>query len=180
MEPPGAETLERDAAARTEDAPEIHRLYRDQAIRCGRLAFLLTEDNDQAQELVQEAFTRLVARWRSIKDPVAIEAYLRRTVVNLAQKSWRKRNSERAFVRAPWRAHDVVMTLPDVETREQLRVALRALPFRQRAVIVLRYYEDLSERDIADALGCARGTVKSSLSRGLDALRIRLEGEQDE
>ena len=180
MESQGAETLERDVVAHKGDAAEVQRLYREQAIRSGRLAYLLTEDNDQAQELVQEAFTRLLARWRSIKDPIAIEAYLRRTVVNLAQKSWRKRTSERAFLRGPWRSQDVVVAPPDVETREQLHDALEALPFRQRAVIVLRYYEDLSERDIADALGCARGTVKSSLSRGLHALRIRLEGEQDE
>ena len=180
MEPRGAETLERDVVAHKSAPAAIQRLYREQATRCGRLAYLLTEDNDQAQELVQEAFTRLIARWRSIKDPVAIEAYLRRTVVNLAQKRWRKSATERAFLRAPWRSQDVAVNPPDVETREQLRDALRALPFRQRAVIVLRYYEDLTEIDIADALGCARGTVKSSLSRGLDALRIRLEGEEDE
>ncbi len=126
---------------------------------------------------MQEAFTRLLARWRSIKDPIAIEAYLRRTVVNLAQKSWRKRTSERAFLRGPWRSQDVVVAPPDVETREQLRDALGALPFRQRAVIVLRYYEDLSEHQTADILDCSLHTVRSLVARGMQAMRAQQEVE---
>jgi RNA polymerase sigma-70 factor (sigma-E family) len=144
------------------------------------LAFLLTDDADVAQELVQEAFARVMSRWPRIRDPLALKGYLRRTIVNLAIKGYRKRESERAYLRR-WRVADVLhASLPDIETRAQLIEALRSLPPRQRAVVVLRYYEDLTEKDIALALGCPIGTVKSSLSRALTAMKVRLEEVADE
>jgi RNA polymerase sigma-70 factor (sigma-E family) len=158
---------------------EIDVVYRRQAERCGRLAFLLVRDDELAQDLVQEAFVRLMRKWRTIRNPIAVEAYLQRIVVNLARKSWRRRTTERRYLEGP-RSHDVEVEQPDVETRDQLRIALSELPFRQRAAIVLRYYEDLSEAEIARLLGCPKGTVKSSLSRGLVSMRVRLEGEDDE
>jgi RNA polymerase sigma-70 factor (sigma-E family) len=161
-------------------SPDVERLYREQALRCGRLAYLLTGDDQRAQELVQEAFAHLMRRWRAIENPNSLEAYLRRSVVNLARKDWRKRAHEVDYLRR--RAWEPLVTdsQPDIETRDQLRRALAQLTFRQRAAVVLKYYEDLSERDIAALLGCATGTVKSSLSRALTALRVRLEDDNGE
>lgn len=153
---------------------EVEALYRDRAQRAGRLAYLLTGDAGRAEELLQEAFTRLLGRWRHIHDRGAVDAYLRRTVVNLARKSWRRSALERRYLRSAERPGEVAAE-PDVATRAQLRAGLAELTFRQRAAIVLRYYEDLPERDIARILGCAPGTVKSSLSRGVAALKVTLE-----
>jgi RNA polymerase sigma-70 factor (sigma-E family) len=158
----------------------LEELYRQQAEPCGRLAFLLTSDSEQAQELVQEAFVRLMARWRHIKDPLALRSYLRRTITNLAIKGYRKKSTERAYLRQWGRPAAPLMTQPDIETRHQLMHALKLLPLRQRAVVVLRYYEDLPEKDIAEILRCPLGTVKSSLSRALGSMRVQLEGAQDE
>jgi RNA polymerase sigma-70 factor (sigma-E family) len=178
MGPKGAELLEADLSARGRGLSDIQTLYRQEAHRCGRLAFLLTGDNELAQELVQEAFARLIGRWSAIRDRDAVRSYLRRSVVNLARKSWRKRTNERAYLeRHAAREQNVAAAPPDFETRNELQELLRKLPFRQQAAIVLRYYEDLPEREIARLLGCAVGTVKSALARGLDAMKIELEGD---
>ncbi|MDP9235176.1 MAG: sigma-70 family RNA polymerase sigma factor [Actinomycetota bacterium] len=119
-------------------------------------------------------------RWSAIKDRDAVRSYLRRSVVNLAQKSWRKRTNERAYLERHAAGEQNVAAPPDFETRDELQELLRKLPFRQQAAIVLRYYEDLPEREIARLLGCALGTVKSALARGLDAMKIELEGDSNE
>jgi RNA polymerase sigma-70 factor (sigma-E family) len=179
--PKGAELTEAHLPARGRGLSDIQVLYREEAHRCGRLAFLLTGDNELAQELVQEAFVRLMSRWSAIRDRNAIRSYLHRSVVNLAQKSWRKRTNERAYLeRHAAREQTVAAPPPDFETRHELQELLRKLPFRQQAAIVLRYYEDLPEREIAGLLGCAVGTVKSALARGLDAMKIELEGDSHE
>ena len=151
--------------------------YAEHVVWCGRVAYLVVNDAELAQELAQEAFARLYGRWSQLRDHEAIRSYLRRTVINLAFHHFRKRGHERAYARR-WLSgepsiHAVMQ--PDVETREQLTDALGQLSPRQRAVVVLRYYEDLSERDIAATLGCPPGTVKSTLSRALKSLRIQME-----
>lgn len=179
--PQEAELMRTGTSATEREKAAIQALYREQAQRLGRLAFLLTGDSEQAQDLVQEAFTRLFSRWRAVKNANALESYLRRTIVNLAHKTWRKSSNERSYLqRGQSRELDVSAGQPDLETREQLRQLLEALPFRQQAAIVLRYYEDLPEQEIAKALGCPLGTVKSSLSRGLQAMKIQLEDDPDE
>jgi RNA polymerase sigma-70 factor (sigma-E family) len=173
--------VEADLPARGQGISDIQTLYREEAHRCGRLAFLLTGDNELAQELVQEAFALPIGRWNAIRDRNAIRSYLRRSVVNLAQKSWRKRTNERAYLeRHAAREQNVAAAPSDFETFDELQELLRKLPFKQQAAIVLRYYEDLPEREIARLLGCAVGTVKSALARGLDAMRIELEGHSHE
>jgi RNA polymerase sigma factor (sigma-70 family) len=104
-----------------------------------------------------------------------LRAYLRRTLVNLAINDSRRTGSERAYLRKWTPAEPRAADQPDIETRHHLIAELRSLPPRQRAVVVLRYYEDMPEREIAATLGWPVGTVKSSLSRALSALRISME-----
>jgi RNA polymerase sigma-70 factor (sigma-E family) len=144
-----------------------------------RLAYLLTGDRTVAEDLMQEAFARLIGRLRHLRDPEAFDAYLRRTIVNLAASLMRHRAVERRFLdregpRSPRESRE-----PDVATHESMRRALLALPERQRAAIVLRYYEDLTEQQIAEALRCRPGTVRSLVSRGMAAMRIDLRGDDD-
>jgi RNA polymerase sigma-70 factor (sigma-E family) len=147
-------------------------LYARHAPSAGRLAYLLTGDADLAEDLAQEAFARLIARLGSIRDEAAIAAYLRRSIVNLVRKHWRKVQSERSFLRREGRSLATQASmLPEVADQDQLWRALQQLSYRQRAAIVLRFYEDLSEADTARVLGCAVGTVKSSVARGLRRLK---------
>jgi RNA polymerase sigma-70 factor (sigma-E family) len=136
---------------------------------------LLTGDAELAEDLVQEAFVRAFSRFGYLRRPEAFQAYLRRTVVNLAGKERRRGQSERTFLAravAPAPASQ-----PDVELRELLWSALRELPFRQRAAVVLRFYEDLSERETARVLACRVGTVKSLVHRALASMREEIGGE---
>ena len=136
-----------------------------------RLAYLMTGDRAVAEDLVQEAFVRFVGRLHSLRDPGAFDAYLRRTVINLSKNHFRRRALERSDLerqaRQPQRVHEE----RDVSEYEAMRQALLGLPARQRAAIVLRYYEDLPESQIAEVLRCRPATVRSLVSRGLQALR---------
>src|SRR5439155_1596177 len=145
-----------------------------------RLAYLVTGDRGLAEDLVQDAFLRMFGRFQDLRDPGAFEAYLRRTVVNLSRKHFRRRRVERAYVERQAGSLGVEASDRDVAGEQALRRALLALPLRQRTAIVLRFYEDLSERQTADLLRCRPGTVKSLVSRGMEALRssIDSEGEQ--
>jgi RNA polymerase sigma-70 factor (sigma-E family) len=142
-----------------------------------RFAYLLTADRQVAEDLVQDAFVRLAGRFVDLRDPSAFEAYLRRTVVNLARMHFRRRRVERAYLRRQEQVPREAAVLPDIATYEQVKQALLTLSVRQRTAIVLRYYEDLSEREIADILRCRPGTVKSLVSRGMESLRERIGGE---
>jgi RNA polymerase sigma-70 factor (sigma-E family) len=157
-------------------ASRVAELYCVHAQEIGRLAYLLTGDAQLAEDLAQEAFVRLIGRLGVIRDEAAIAPYLRRTVVNLARKHWRKRRSERSYLTRERSGQSAVRTadLPDLAGRDELWEALAKLSYRQRAAIVLRFYEDLSEEQTARILGCAVGTVKSSVARGLREMRREL------
>lgn len=141
-----------------------------------RSAYLMVGDAQLAQDLLQEALTKTYVAWPRLRDPGSAEAYTRRTLTNTAidwfrRKSWSERPSD---------------SLPDighhghedsVADRTVLWSALQELPPRQRAAIVLRYYEDLTEAQTADAMGCAVGTVKSQVAAGLAKLRSLLGPE---
>jgi RNA polymerase sigma-70 factor (sigma-E family) len=137
-----------------------------------RTAYLLTGDTATAEDVVQNALAKLYLAWDKVRDKGAVEAYARRTVVNEVNSLWRR----------AWKRHEVsVDAVPetaapesDSETAAQVWQWVRSLPPRQRAVVVLRYYEQLSESEIADVLGVSPGTVKSQASRALDALRSRV------
>jgi RNA polymerase sigma-70 factor (sigma-E family) len=144
-----------------------------------RLAYLLTGDRHLAEDLTQDAFAKLIGRLHHLRDPGAFESYLRRTIVNLSTSHFRHRAVERAYLEreAPRVPRETLE--PDVVTLEDMRRALLSLPSRQRAAIVLRFYEDLSERQIAEVLRCRPGTVRSLVSRGMSALRIDIRGDDD-
>jgi RNA polymerase sigma-70 factor (sigma-E family) len=141
------------------------RLYEREYAPMLRLAVLLVDSREQAEEAVHDAFARVYERWTKLDRP---GAYLRTCVVNRCRDVQRRRRFERG------RRADT--TEPSSELgADELLDALRQLPPKRRAALVLRYYEDLSEADIADALGVRPGTVKSLLSRGLDQLREVIE-----
>ncbi len=143
-----------------------------------RLATVLTGDPEAASDIVQDAFVRLFGRFRDLREPEAFHMYLRRVIVNLARDRFRRLKSERTKTEraSRLRGRDS-STLPDIESREALRAALLTLPYRQRAALVLRYYEDLSEREIADLLQCSVPAVKSLLTRALASTRDNVRGE---
>jgi RNA polymerase sigma factor (sigma-70 family) len=142
-----------------------------------RLAYLLTGDGALAEDLAQVCFVRLAGRFVHLRDLEAAAAYLRRTVVNLANSHFRHAAVERSFAdrQAPAAAIEGI----DVASREAVRRVLMRLPPRQRAAVVLRYYEDLSERVTADLLRCRPGRVKSLVSHAMEKLRAEMEGERD-
>ncbi|HEX2032419.1 MAG TPA: SigE family RNA polymerase sigma factor, partial [Actinomycetota bacterium] len=140
-------------------------LYRAHAPAAARLAYLLTGDRSLAEDLVQEAFVRLFGRFRDLRNADAFAAYLRTTVVNLARSHFRRARVERAYLeREALRRQPPP---PEVGGRQELWEALQRLSARQRAAIVLRYYEDLTEAQTADVLRCPVGTVKSLVWRGM-------------
>lgn len=142
--------------------------YREQWADAVRLAHLLTGVDAVAEDLAQEAFTRVERRWAAVDNG---PAYLRTALVNACRSWQRSRGREEVRLRLAGSGVDQVDDLG----ADELLDAVDALPFRQRAVLVLRYYHDLSEQEIADALGCRPGTVKSLASRALDQLRTVID-----
>ncbi|GAA5124463.1 SigE family RNA polymerase sigma factor [Haloechinothrix salitolerans] len=149
---------------------------RRQAVR--RTAYLLCGDWHRADDLAQLAFVALHRKWRKIRDKGALDAYVRRTLVRSVIDESRR----------PWRRERFVDNVPEpppaatdfdtkVVTREALLAGLREVPPRQRAVLVLRYFEGLDVAATATALGCTEGTVKSQTARGLATLRNALDEE---
>lgn len=138
-----------------------------------RTAYLLVGDRGLAQDLLQEALTKTYVAWPRLRDPGSAEAYTRKALTTTAITWYRRRSwGERPVDVVPERPGDG--HADEVATRGLLWQALQSLPPRQRAAIVLRYYEDLTEAQTADVLGCAVGTVKSQVSDGLRSLRSRL------
>jgi RNA polymerase sigma-70 factor (sigma-E family) len=137
-----------------------------------RLSSLLLHDNAAAEDVVQDAFVAMHRSWRRLRDPDRALAYLRQSVVNRSRS--RLRHLKVVERKAPAPMPDAegadVAALNAVE-RVRMLTALRGLPQRQREVLVLRYYSDLSEAQIAETLGISPGAVKSHASRGIAALR---------
>lgn len=135
-----------------------------------RFGHMLTGDPLRAEELVQQALVNTWVRWRRIEQDQP-HAYVRRAMVHIHTSWWRRSRRESDLPTGFDRAAPDGADLGD---RDRTLTALRLLPPRQRAVIVLRYYEDLPEADIAQVLGCSTGTVKSQASRALRTLRSHL------
>jgi len=155
-------------------------LYERHAADAIRLAYLLTGDAPLAEDLGHEAFVKVIGRLAHLRDPGAFEAYLKRTVVNLVRMHFRHGAVERRYAHQAATMAESGSHGSDVPTTDSMRRALLALPERQRAAIVLRFYEDLPERSIAEALRCRPGTVRSLISRGLAALRDQMRGETND
>ena len=141
-----------------------------------RLATLLLGDAAQAEEAVQDAFLRTFVGWRRLRHPERAGAYVRAAVVNQCRSRGRRRAAEQRGNRTVWAGSEDNDTAALERSGEAMAVleAVRALPRRQREAVVLRYYADLSEADVAEALGCSVGTVKSQLSKARAALSARL------
>jgi RNA polymerase sigma-70 factor (sigma-E family) len=154
-------------------------LYLAHASDAVRLAYLLTGDLALAEDLVQDAFVRVAGRLLHLRDAGAFPGYLRRCVVNLASSHGRRKAVERRFLERSSDRRTQLSHDPDAAEREAMRVALLQIPVRNRAAIVLRYYEDLSEAQIAEVLRCRPGTVKSLLSRGMERLRPLISEARD-
>lgn len=154
----------------------VRDLYERHYVRLVRLAVLLVGDIGRAEEIVQDAFVDLVARWNTIRDPGAAAAYLRTCVANGARSHLRHRAVvHRQPVGRPAPVNSAETdALAQIEHERVLSV-LSELPVRQREVLVLRYYGQLSEAEIADTLGISRGAVKTHSSRGLHSLRAAME-----
>lgn len=144
-----------------------------------RTAFLMTGDWHTAEDLVQESLTKLYVSWRRVKRRDDVLAYARRILVNAHIDGTRR----------PWRREQSVDVVPDVVgggdpaesgdllTRDRLLAALASVPPRQRATLVLRFWEDLSVEQVADLMNCSSGNVKSQTARGLERLRDVLGSE---
>lgn len=165
------------AAAAAGGEPDINELYLHRRLDLVRLALLLVDELPTAEDVVQDAFVALLRRHgrqlTGVEDP---EAYLRTSVVNAARSVLRRRRTVRAYIpeRQPHSPppDDHVLL---VEHHREVLDALKRLPRRQREVLVLRYWANLSEAQIAENLGVTRGTVKSTASRALDTLAKHLE-----
>jgi RNA polymerase sigma-70 factor (sigma-E family) len=134
-----------------------------------RFAYLLTSDHHTAEDLVQTALAKTYLTWDRLRDRGAIDAYVRRIIINENTSMWRRawKRRERSTDQLPDRGHSD----PDADNRDAMWQVVQTLPPKQRAAVVLRYYEDLSEADTAEVLGCSVGNVKSQTSRGIAAIR---------
>jgi RNA polymerase sigma-70 factor (sigma-E family) len=157
---------------------DLDQLYREHYRSLVRLAAILVDDVATCEELVQDAFVAVLRRSGGWADPDRAPAYLRSAVLNAARSHLRKQQVRRRWLRSV----DAPPTAPpadgpalvDAETRQML-TALRKLPDRQRDVLVLRFYLDLSEAEIASTLGISTGSVKTHAHRGLAALATRID-----
>ena len=144
-----------------------------------RMARLLVDDRETAEDVVMDAFTSLYRRWTAVRDPGDADRYLRSCVLNGARSQLRRRRLRRRHEsgspeqEAACGGHE--SNAADRSTMTQL---LRTLPYRQRQVLVLRYFVDLTEAQIAYELGVSPGSVKTHASRGLAALARALEGSR--
>jgi RNA polymerase sigma-70 factor (sigma-E family) len=159
---------------------DVSALYSMHRLSLIRLAILLVDDLASAEDVVQDAFVGLHRNRDRVREPLAAVRYLRTSVVNGARSALRHRRTVRAHLHsaepAAEPAADADLLIAD-EHREVFE-ALQKLPDRQREVLLLRYWSDLPEADIADALGISRGAVKSNASRGLDKLEALLGGSR--
>lgn len=139
-----------------------------------RTAYLMTGNRSDAEDLLQTALAKTYLAWPRIRDRHAVDAYVRRTMVN-TRTSWWRRDRHGAAVTIDDQLIELPATcrdpIADADLHDALWSALSRLPKRQRAAVVLRYYEELSEAETAAALGVSVGTTKSTVSRGLTKLR---------
>ncbi|MGW0661958.1 SigE family RNA polymerase sigma factor [Streptodolium elevatio] len=153
-----------------DDAAAFHEFVRSQWPRLVRTAYLMTGDYAEAEDVAQTALARAGAAWRRIQATERPDAYVRRILVNCNNNRFRRKRPALVLAERPPDAAGPDPTVR-VDQRDALRVALLKLPPRQRAAVVLRYWEDLPEAEVAQAMGCSVGTVKSQAARGLAKLR---------
>jgi RNA polymerase sigma-70 factor (sigma-E family) len=151
---------------------EFREFMRNRASLLHQSAYLLCGDWHLAHDLVQETLVRAYQHWPRVREADSPDAYVRRILVNEARGRWRRRERAMPVPRFPEGREPVAPDASEeIARRAGLLQALLALPLRQRATIVLRYLEGMSERETAAVLGCSEGTVKSQSARALGTLR---------
>lgn len=162
----------------SDDSVDLAELYRTHHLQMVRLARLLVDDTASAEDVVQEAFLGMHRNRAALRDSRAAVGYLRQAVVNQSRSMLRRRRTVRAHLKvaepeiAPPADTDVILA----EEHQEVLRAVDQLPVRQREVLVLRYWSDMSEAEIADALGISKGTVKSQASRAMATLTKIMQG----
>lgn len=161
----------RSRSGSREGDDQLAELYAAHRLGLVRMAILLVDDLGSAEDVVQDAFAAFAARKTQLRDPSAALGYLRVSVVNGCRSALRRRRTARDYVPP----HELEPDGPDAravlsEEHREVLAALDQLAPRQREVLVLRYWSDMSEAEIATALDISRGAVKSTASRALDAL----------
>jgi RNA polymerase sigma-70 factor (sigma-E family) len=146
-----------------------------------RTAYLLTGDRNHAEDILQTSLAKLYLAWDKVRDRDSVDAYVRRIMVNENNSMWRRGWKKREFATEETHLHSradrEVRDQYDEGTNNALWQVVQTLPPKARAVVVLRYYEQLSETETADVLGISVGTVKSQCSRALAALRDRVPAD---
>ena len=155
---------------------EFGEFMRNRASPLHQSAYLLCGDWHLAHDLVQDTLVKAYQHWPRVRQADSPDAYVRRILLNEARGRWRQRERSLPVSRFPEGREPVAPDATDeVARRAGLLQALLALPLRQRATIILRYMEGMSERETAAALGCSEGTVKSQSARALATLRNFLD-----
>ena len=155
---------------------EFGEFMRNRASPLHQSAYLLCGDWHLAHDLVQDTLAKAYLHWPRVRQADSQDAYVRRILLNEARGRWRRRERTAAVSRFPEGREPVAPDATDeVARRAGLLQALHALPLRQRATIILRYLEGMSERETAGVLGCSEGTVKSQSARALGTLRNYLD-----
>jgi RNA polymerase sigma-70 factor (sigma-E family) len=155
---------------------DLAALYTAHRLSLARIALLMVDDMASAEDVVHDAFIALQQHQSKLRDPAAAIGYLRTTVVNKSRSVLRKRQTVRRHLSLVRDSH---VAAADSELmlaagQQEVLAAVRQLPRRQQEVLALRYWADLSEAEIAEALGISRGAVKSNASRGMDKLEAML------
>lgn len=154
----------------------VTRLYRGHSLGLMRLALVMTGDRQTAEDVVQEAFLGLYRRWPHLRDQEKAQTYVRSAVLNGCRSALRRQKRWWHGEHLPpvWSAESEAMVGED---RREVMAALHRLPIRQREALVLRYFCELSEEEIAEAMKVSRGTIKSTTSRAVAALGRLMEEE---
>ena len=155
---------------------EFREFIRNRASLLHQSAYLLCGDWHLAHDLVQDTLVKAYQHWPRVRQADSPDAYVRRILLNEARGRWRRRERAVPVPRFPEGREPVAPDAADeIARRAGLRQALLALPLRQRATVILRYMEGMSERETATVLGCSEGTVKSQSARALGTLRTFLD-----
>ena len=157
---------------------ELGEFYAGHANSAKRLAYLLTGNNELAEDITQDAFVKMAGRLGGLRSPETAATYLRQTVVNLSRSHFRRKRVEQIYLQREASMHRMeTVEGRDIVVGDALWNELHRLAYRQRCAVVLRYYEDLSEHQAADVLGCSVGAVKALTNRAMEQLRARLGSE---
>jgi RNA polymerase sigma-70 factor (sigma-E family) len=175
---PGSDTRLPSSRSADISDPEFRDYVRTRSRALVRTAYLLTGNLADAEDLVQSALTKTYVAWDRIEDRGALDGYVRRAIINTHISWWRRRRiQEFPTDELPDQAIADHATSSDLQ--ETLRRAVDRLPQRMRAAVMLRYYDDMTEAEVAEVLGVSVGTVKSTVARAVAKLRIDADLQPD-